>query len=68
MQSIIDKYEKLLLKPQPEPFKGYIEELVATLKSKEPASANKPRASKKIDGMAPDFKGEFYTPSNTPAL
>ena len=62
MQSIIDKYEKLLLKPQPEPFKGYIEELLATVKGKETAIANKPRASKKIDGMVPDFKGEIYTP------
>lgn len=61
MQSLIDKYEKILQKPHGEPYQGYLTELVEALKGK----ADKPRASKKIDGMKPDFKGEFYTPEKT---
>lgn len=82
MQSLIDKYEKILQKPQPEPFKGYIEELLAHIKGDKSYAADKaavginnddvgrfiaeqkkPRPSKKIDGMKPYFKGEFYTPT-----
>lgn len=32
--NIIEKYEKILQKPQPEPFKEYLEELLAALKEK----------------------------------
>lgn len=59
--SIIEKYEKILQKPQPEPFKGYLEELLAALKEK-----GEKKASKKVSGP-PDFKGDFYTPENSDA-
>lgn len=56
---IIQKYEKILSKPMPEPFLGYVQELLEYIK--------KPAASKKIGNQKPEFKDKFYTPENTDA-
>lgn len=57
MQSIIEKYEAILKKPQPEPFKGYIEELLAALKGNETTVAilNKPKKRQEIHGVKADW-------------
>jgi hypothetical protein len=57
-QERIKYFEDLLEKPMAEPHRAWIEELLEEVKGK----AGQSRASKKIDGMKPDFKGDYYTP------
>lgn len=66
MQSLIDKYEKILQKPQPEPFKAYIEELLAHIKGNEVgAQVQKPR--KQYGGIKPNpLEGYQDTPIVNP--
>lgn len=56
MQSIIEKYEAILNKPQPEPFKGYIEELLAALKGNETTVEILNKKSVEVDFKMPYVK------------